>query len=161
VGALAGFSVWVLFNFDWAPATGMFWLLLGTLWSAVTPPLPAGHGRRVRAVIGAPVAAVLVVVAVLLAVLPLFADTWYLRGRAGLSVRADPLQAQYHWALGTVAALQHAADLGEYDPGMYVQLGDLERGQGDIAGARNAYRRALEIDPYYSPAAQRLADLGS
>jgi O-antigen ligase len=37
VGALAaaciGFTVWVLFNFDWAPATGAFWLLAGTAWS--------------------------------------------------------------------------------------------------------------------------------
>src|SRR5439155_21985973 len=38
-GALAGYSVWVFFNFDWAPATGPFWLLAGTLWSTL-PRLP-------------------------------------------------------------------------------------------------------------------------
>src|SRR5207253_3766217 len=35
--ALVGFSVWVAFNFDWSPATGMFWLLAGALWSAASP----------------------------------------------------------------------------------------------------------------------------
>src|SRR6266852_5789929 len=39
VGALGaaciGYTVWVLFNFDWAPATGAFWLLAGTAWSGV------------------------------------------------------------------------------------------------------------------------------
>src|SRR6267143_4221195 len=33
--ACVGYSAWVLFNFDWAPATGAFWLLAGTAWSAV------------------------------------------------------------------------------------------------------------------------------
>ena len=28
--ACVGYTVWVIFNFDWAPATGAFWLLLGT-----------------------------------------------------------------------------------------------------------------------------------
>ena len=40
-GALAGYSVWVFFNFDWAPATGPFWLLAGTLWSF----LPRSPGK--------------------------------------------------------------------------------------------------------------------
>src|SRR5207249_1957405 len=39
-GALVGYSVWVFFNFDWAPATGPFWLLAGTLWSVAGCPLP-------------------------------------------------------------------------------------------------------------------------
>ena len=105
-------------------------------------------------------AVLLALLAIPLAVLPLLADTWYLRGHADLAVRVDPLQAQYHWALGTVPELQRAADLGETDPGMYVQLGDGYLKRGDGANARRAYQRALEIDPYYSPAAQRLAALG-
>src|SRR5207302_1997056 len=36
--ALVGYTVWVVFNFDWSPATGAFWLLAGTLWSAQAPP---------------------------------------------------------------------------------------------------------------------------
>jgi O-antigen ligase len=162
-GALVGYSAWVFFNFDWAPATGAFWLLLGTLWSISTPPLPlageVGAQRRVRAYAGAGGAIVLALLAIPLAVLPPLADTWYLHGRAALATKFDPLQAQYHWALGTIPELQRAADIGEYDPGMYVQLGDLERTQGDTAAARRAYERALEIDPYYTPARQRLASL--
>src|SRR2546429_9655147 len=41
--ALVGFSVWVAFNFDWSPATGAFWLLAGTLWSAASPSPPSGE----------------------------------------------------------------------------------------------------------------------
>jgi Flp pilus assembly protein TadD len=108
------------------------------------------------------------VVAVALGVLPLVADVWYLQGRADLSVRVDPLQARYHWALGQalvaegsvtqgVAEMRRAADLGETEPGLYVELGDREAQLGRVAEARQEYRRALEIDPYYTPAAQRLA----
>lgn len=156
--ALVGYSVWVLFNFDWAPVTGVFWLLAGTLWSEVqqaSPPRLRGGGPA-RA--GGAIA--LALLAVPLAVFPLLADTWYLAGRAGQSAAFDPLQAQYHWAVGTVPELQRAADLGETDPGLYVQLGDGYLRQGDGAAARRAYRRALEIDPYYTPASQRLATLG-
>ena len=157
LGALVGYSVWLFFNFDWAPATGAFWLLAGVLVSRV----PAGGGIRewVPAWRSA-LAVVLALIAIPLAVLPLLADTWYLHGRPDLAVRVDPLQAQYHWALGTISGLRRGWDLGETDPGMYVQLGDLERDQGDIAAARSAYERALEIDPYYSPAVQHLAALG-
>src|SRR5581483_3663096 len=31
--ALVAYTVWVVFNFDWAPVTGVFWLLAGTGWS--------------------------------------------------------------------------------------------------------------------------------
>jgi Flp pilus assembly protein TadD len=55
--------------------------------------------------------------------------------------------------------MQRAADLGETDPGLYVQLGDGYRQRGDVEGARRAYERALQIDPYYSPASERLATL--
>ena len=171
--ALAGYSVWVLFNFDWAPATGAFWLLAGTLWSACSPPYAVGRSpeRRVGSRVWQPaLATVLVVAATVFAVFPTLADTWYLRGRADLSVQVDPLQAQYHWSLGEgliakreqargVAELRRAADLGETEPSLYVELGDRELEIGDRDAARRAYQRALQIDPYYSPAAQRLAAL--
>jgi O-antigen ligase len=153
--ALAGYTAWVAFNFDWAPATGMFWLLAGTLWAGVSP-LPSGERVRGEGTWRAITAVVLVLAAVAFAALPILADVWYLKGRAELSVRVDPLQAQYHWAIGTVAELRRAADLGETEPGMYVQLGDQEAQLGNLAQARRDYRRALEIDPYYSPASQRL-----
>src|ERR1700674_836173 len=177
VGALAAacaaYTVWVSFNFDWAPATGAFWLLLGTLWSelqgaensepAVTPVEQAAAPAFWRSAVA--VAAVLVAIG--LGVLPLLADTWYLQGRSDLSVRADPLQSRYHWALGQllvargslaqgVEEMKRAADLGETEPGLYVELGDREAQLGHPAQAREDYRRALQIDPFYAPAAQRL-----
>ena len=154
--ALVGYTVWVLLNFDWAPVTGVFWLLAGTLWAEVQPvPGPP------RFAVWRPVAAVgLVAAAVVFGVLPVIADMWYLRGRADLAVRADPLQAQYHWALGTLPELRRAAELGETTPDMYVQLGDAELRAGDPAAARRAYQRALEIDPYFTPASERLAAMG-
>ena len=176
-GALVGYSVWVFFNFDWAPATGAFWLLAGTCWSVLqAPPRVAGASREGMPVLQAPprvagrareeqpsrpalavaLAIAAVIFAVFFAVLPVLADVWYLKGRADLSVRVDPLQAQYHWALGTVPELQRAADLGETDPGMYITLGDGYAKLGQYDRAARAYRRALAIDPFYSPAAQRL-----
>jgi O-antigen ligase len=164
--ALVGYTVWVLFNFDWSPATGAFWLLAGTLWSVIgrgdgsvakSLPLegkgPHRSGVRVIAATG------LVVVAMVFAVFPLLADVWYLRGRADLAVKVDPLQAEYHWALGDLANLRRAADLGETAPDFYVQLGDSELQAGNRSAAIRAYRRALDIDPYYSPASDRLARL--
>ncbi|GEM_PF-1332746 len=219
--ALAGYTVWVAFNFDWSPATGMFWLLAGTLWSGVraeqSPPHSWGGGGEAAGGAAFPsplageggpaakrpgrmgtfpsplageggpaakrpgrmgtsiwqpaLAVVLVLAAVPLAVLPLLADSRYLHGRADLAVTADPLQAQYHWALGEglfasgdptrgLAELRRAADLGETEPGLYVELGDHEARLGDRAQARADYKRALQIDPYYSPAADRLSALG-
>jgi Tfp pilus assembly protein PilF len=38
-----------------------------------------------------------------------------------------------------------------------VDLGDLEARLGRLAQARAAYQRALAIDPYFTPARQRLA----
>ena len=174
-GALVGYSVWVFFNFDWAPVTGVFWLLAGTLWSSL-PRLPGkvdpseAPGRMGADVWRPAGALVLVAAAVVFAVFPLMADVWYLHSRLDLSVRFDPYQAQYHWYLGEsligkgdlqggVSELRRAADLGETEPGLYVQLGDRELQLGNRDQARRAYRRALEIDPYYSPASQRLAAL--
>ena len=177
--ACVGYTVWVLFNFDWAPATGAFWLLAGTAWSAVraaeieqVTPVATAPRMAVPAILRSGAAIALALVAIGLAALPLLADTWYLQGRADLAVRIDPLQARYHWALGQglvahdspaqgVAEMRRAADLGESEPGLYVELGDTEAQLGRLADARSDYKRALQIDPYYAPASQRLAALGS
>lgn len=173
--ALGGYAVWVLLNFDWAPAAGLFWLLAGTLWSATTvvpPPAVPAPPHRWGGVMKPLGAAALVLVATLLAVFPLLADTWYLRGRADLSVAVDPLQARYHWAWGQglvargelaagVDELKRAAGLGETEPALYVELGDREIEMGRRTEAVSAYRQALQIDPYYEPALQRLGSAGS
>jgi len=164
--ALVGYTVWVFFNFDWAPATGVFWLLAGTLWAIQGPPHSwGGGGEAARGAARNPlwrpaIAVVLVVSAIVFAVFPVLADVWYLKGRADLAVKVDPLQARYHWAIGTVEEMRKAADLGETEPDLYVQLGDRELQLGNRVQARRDYQRALEIDPYFSPAAQRLAALG-
>jgi O-antigen ligase len=173
----AAYTVWVVFNFDWAPATGAFWLLMGTLWSEIQGARGAQATGAESEPAGAPaiwrsaLALVAVLVAIALGVLPLLADTWYLQGRADLSVRVDPLQSRYHWGLGQllvaqgslaqgVDELRRAAALGETEPGLYVELGDREAQLGELAQARAHYKRALEIDPFYAPAAQRLAAPG-
>jgi O-antigen ligase len=183
VGALAaaciGYTVWVLFNFDWAPATGAFWLLAGTAWSAVRAaeveqlkPAVAVSQTSVPAPWRSGAAVAMALVAIGLGALPLLADTWYLQGRTDLAVQIDPLQARYHWALGQglvahdspargIDEMRLAADLGESEPGLYLELGDAEAKLGRLADARRDYKRALQIDPYYAPASQRLADLGS
>jgi tetratricopeptide (TPR) repeat protein len=177
-GALVGYTVWVLFNFDWAPVTGAFWLLAGTLWSTAPPHSwgggaeGAGGARPGILMVLRPIAALgLVAATIVFAVFPLMADVWYLHGRLDLSVRVDPYQAQYHWSLGDfligkgdlpggVAELRRAADLGETEPGLYLDLGNRELQLGNLAGARRAYQRALQIDPYFTPAAERLSSLG-
>ena len=177
--ALVGYTVWVVFNFDWSPATGAFWLLAGTLWSAQAPPHSWGPRAAAHGGGGArgihpwrpAVAVVLVAAALVFAVFPILADVWYLRGRSDLSVQVDPLQPQYHWSLGDgliathnleggVTELRRAADLGETEPSFYVELGDRELDLGNKSRARRDYERALEIDPYYTPASQRLSTLG-
>jgi hypothetical protein len=168
--------VWVLFNFDWAAATGAFWLLAGVAWSAVRDAEAAGErpaaspasARATATFARSSLALVAALAAVWLGVMPVLADVWYYQGRADLSVIVDPVQARYHWALGDgfvsegspqrgVVELRHAADLGETDPSLYVDLGDLEARLGLVAQARADYRRALAIDPYFTPARQRLA----
>src|SRR5207249_3656422 len=75
--ALVGYSVWVFFNFDWAPATAAFWLLAGTLWSSISlsPPGERAGVRGDKEVWRAAGAAGLVAAAVVFAVLPPLADT--------------------------------------------------------------------------------------
>jgi hypothetical protein len=176
--ACIGYTVWVVFNFDWAPATGAFWLLAGTAWSGVraadgeSSGAPVAEGGRPRGTARSLAAVTLAAAAVWLGVMPVLAETWNWEGRPDLAVRVDPLQSRYHWNLartltasgderGGVAELQRAADLGETEPQLYVDLGDAELRLGDEASARRDYQRALVIDPYYAPAHQRLADLGA
>jgi hypothetical protein len=178
IAACAGYTVWVLFNFDWAPVTGIFWLLAGAAWSGIRAEEASDPGevRAQSAVAPAALrsglAIALALAAIGLGVMPLVADVWYLQGRADLSVVVDPLQARYHWGLGQALAaqgsaargvdeLRRAADFGETTPELYVELGDREAQLGHLDEARNAYRRALEIDPFYAPASQRLANLGA
>jgi tetratricopeptide (TPR) repeat protein len=176
-GACIGYSVWVAFNFDWAPATAAFWLLAGTAWSAVRaaqsvggPDVAAAPAARLTAL--RPLAAVGLAAAVVwLGALPVLSDIWYFGGRPDLSVAADPLQGRYHWAYGSkllasgspsrgLSEMQLAARLGESDPQVYVDIGDAEQGLGRAAEAKAAYRMALKIDPFYKPARQRLAGKG-
>jgi O-antigen ligase len=176
--ACIGYTVWVVFNFDWAPATGAFWLLAGTAWSAVraaeTGPATTAavngthHPHRNVRSIGA---VALAVAAVGLGAMPVLAESWDWHGRPDLAVTADPLQSRYHWDLGLsrvrsgdtragVAELERAANLGEPEPQLYVDLGDADLKLGDGASARRAYQMALVIDPYFAPAQQALANLG-
>jgi O-antigen ligase len=169
--ASVGYAVWFVPNFDWAPVTGAFWLLAGTAWSGVRASQAATSEQPLsRAVAwGRPaLAVILVAAATVLAVGPILADVWYARGRSDLAVNVDPLQAQYHWTWGQtliargelargVDELRQAGRLGETDPGLYVELGDREMQLGRRAQARANYARALQIDPYYAPAQQRLA----
>ena len=183
VGALAaaciGYSVWVLFNFDWAPATGAFWLLAGTAWSGVREAeaesglrAAAGGdpGPRLKALRS--VGAVGLAVGVIwLGAMPVLADVWYAHGRLDLAVVADPLQGRYHWAFGEglvatgspsrgVSEMLVASRLGESNPQLYVDIGDAEQGLGRPLEARAAYQTALTIDPFFTPARQRLAGMG-
>jgi O-antigen ligase len=183
VGALGaacvGYTIWVIFNFDWVPATAAFWLLAGTAWSAIRAAETAGQtlpsteqrARAVGATARSAGALSLVVAAVFFGVMPVLADMWYSQGRPQLAVAVDPLQARYHWDLGLnrialgdqrggVAELQRAADFGETEPQLYVDLGDAELKLGDRASAGRDYNRALLIDPYFAPAHQRLKALG-
>ncbi|TMC00220.1 MAG: tetratricopeptide repeat protein, partial [Chloroflexi bacterium] len=117
-------------------------------------------------------AVVAVLAAIWLGVMPVLAEAWSWQGRSDLAVTVDPLQSHYHWNLGFsritsgdvrggVAELQRAADLGETEPQLYVDLGDAEMKLNDRAAARRAYEQALVIDPYFAPARQRLASLGA
>ncbi len=185
VGSIAAaciaYTVWVLFNFDWAPATGLFWLLAGTGWSAVRAraprdalgaPDPPGERPASAEVRRVAAAVALVLVALAFGAMPVLAEAWYAQGRSDLAVRVDPLQSQYHRALGEsliaqgsaaegLAELRLAARLGATDPALYVELGDEELRAGHVGEARSDYQMALTIDPYWAPARQRLGGTGA
>jgi hypothetical protein len=148
-GAAAAYLAWSLVNFDWAPATAAFWLLAGAAWPGVERTAAPGIRHAVVA-LGA------VVVGLGLAVPPQAADLLYYAGRTDLATAIDPLQPNYHAALGTLDGLRRAAQLDDPDPGTYVALGDAEARAGHPAAAAAAYRRALELYPYDRDARQRL-----
>ncbi|HXM56233.1 MAG TPA: O-antigen ligase family protein [Candidatus Dormibacteraeota bacterium] len=159
-GAAAAYLVWALVNFDWAPATAAFWLLLGAGWPGRTLPLDrkgtAGAGR-----IRAAVAAGALLLAVGLAVPPQLADIAYYLGLPGAATALAPLQPTYWAARGDLAGLRRAAELGDPNPSTYTALGDAEAAAGNEAAARAAYRQALERYPYDATARQRLGATGS
>jgi len=177
--ASIGYTVWVIFNFDWAPATGAFWLLAGTAWSAVrvaergsSPAPQSADGAPMRNAARSVGAVALALAAIAVGVLPVLADAKYSQARPDLAVMLDPLQARYRWDWGLslgasgdaragVAELQRAADFGETEPQLYLDLGDAERKLGDVAAARRAYEQALLIDPFFAPARQRLTEIGA
>jgi O-antigen ligase len=183
VGALAaaciGYSAWVLFNFDWVPATAAFWLLAGTAWASVravetesrSPTVVPKEPSLRHRTSGAAVAVTLAACVAGLAAMPVLADIWYYQSRLDLSVIVDPLQGRYHWALGQslvaigsssrgLTQMLVASRLGESDPQLYVDMGDAYQRLGRSAEARAAYRMALKIDPYFRLATLRLAGKG-
>jgi hypothetical protein len=178
--ACIGYTTWVVFNFDWVPATGAFWLLAGTAWSAVraaetesAAAVPATRVQTTARKAAAALGAVALAVAVMwLAAMPVLADIWYYQSRSDLSVIVDPFQARYHWVLGQslvavgstsrgLDQMKLAGKLGESDPQLYVDVGDAEQQLGRSAEARAAYRMALTIDPFFRPAKSRLAGIGA
>ena len=172
LGAAAGYLVVTALNFDWAPATGPAWLLAGVAWSAV--PGTNAPLRRLSASLPARLAGTMgaLLAALFLAGLPLAADLAYFRGDLRSAVSLDPLQAQYHRALGerllasghpaeSAGELELAASLGEYDSQAFVELGDAYRSSGERRAALRAYRRALELNRFDSSARQRLAAYSS
>jgi hypothetical protein len=172
LGAWAGFLVTTSLNFDWAPATGPAWLLAGVAWSAVAAAAPATTGRAVPWLLRLPATFAALLAGLFLAVLPQAADLAYFGGDLRSAVSLDPLQAQYHRALGErlvgegdaatgAGELELAASLGEYDSQAFVELGDAYRSTGQPAAAKRAYRRALELNRYDSRARQRVASYSS
>lgn len=176
LGALAAYTAWSLLNFDWAPATAPFWLLGGIAWaearartsaiSPASPPVAPETGPRVPLAVAG---GLLALAGIVLAIGPLAADRAYYTGDNRRATSLDPLQAQYHRALGetlgrTPAGLQElerARDLGEYDYQFLIELGDVAVALNRRAEARAAYEQAEQIYRYDGTAADRLKALGS
>jgi O-antigen ligase len=150
-GAAAAYLVWSLLNFDWAPATAAFWLLVGAGW---LPALIHGNERPARrktrsyTYMSGIAALVGVVTGLVAAMPPMAADIAFHAGRADVASRLDPLQAHYHAVQGTLPELRLAAQLGDTDPATYIALGDAERRAGNPGAADAAYRQALARYPY-------------
>lgn len=166
-GALAAYAAWALLNFDWAPATGPFWLLGGLAWAEASGVRAPSADRRPLWAWTA--AALVALVAAALAGLDVAADRAYYAGQPARAAALAPWQAQYHrvhaealpaGAPERLAELERARDLGEYDYQFFIELGDAARAAGRIDEARAAYRRAEEIYRFDPTAAQRLAALG-
>jgi len=166
-GMAAAYLAWSLLNFDWAPVTALFWLLLGAGWGDVVAgadPAPVARAPATRrrppprrAAWRVAAAAALALVGLGLAVPPQVADLQLYAGRPAAAAAWDPLQPHYWAAIGDPAGLRRAAALGDTDPTTYVALGDAETRAGDRSAALAAYRQALERYPYDAEARQRLA----
>jgi hypothetical protein len=185
-GAMAAYLAWSLLNFDWAPASGVFWALAGVAWAAAgglsprqkpansagpdegearlaptTPSPSAGEGRggKDRLPTGwwrPALASAAALVALALVVPVQIADVVYFLGQPDRAAALDPLQPHYQAAIGDLAGLQQAAALNDPSPTTYVSLGDVLRAARQPQEARAAYRRALEIYPFERDARQRL-----
>ena len=70
---------------------------------------------------------------------------------------ADPLQPRYRAAAGGLDNLRAAARLNDPRPDVYTSLGDAEAAAGHLQAAGKAYRRALELYPFYTEARRKLA----
>jgi O-antigen ligase len=148
-GAAAAYLAWALLNFDWAPVTAAFWLLAGSAWPGGER--EPGRGRWRLAVAGAALG-----LALALAGMALVADLAYYRGQPAAAAAVDPLQPKYRAAAGGLENLQAAAGLNDPQPETEVALGDAEAAAGHPDRARAAYKRALELYPYYGEARKRL-----
>lgn len=155
VGALVAYLAWSLLDFDWAPATAPLWLLAGAAASGSLPEL----GDRARHAWGTAAGVAAALLGLLCALPPVVADTAAYTGNNRLAVSVDPLQAQYHAALGTPAQLAAAVHLGSDDPKVWVKLGNDEARRGDVRGARRCYQGALAIYPYDEAARAALRKL--
>jgi MFS family permease len=157
LAGLAGYSAWSLVNFDWAPATGLCWLLAAVAWSAGRRPAPApSPGPNLLLSAGATL--VTAAAAVAFGILPVGADLAAYRGDPQQAVALDPIQSHYHQLLGerlladgriqaAAAELRRAGELGDDAATDYVELGRAELRLGDKAAAAAAYARAHQLDP--------------
>jgi len=154
-GALAAYFAWSLLNFDWAPATGTFWLLAGAAWSAVPQDGRAGSPPA-RAWWKPAIGVTASAAALVLALPPQFADGLYYAGHPHEAATLDPLQPRYQAALGTIPGYQRAIALEDPDPTVYVLLGDALLDTGHRREAREAYEQALRVYPFQRDAGFKL-----
>ena len=153
-GAAAAYLASALLNFDWAPATAAFWLLVGAGWAGLPGAIRwETRASPARAVAAGGVAAVGLVAAIV----PMAADLAYYAGSPAQAAALDPWQPRYLVAQGDLASLRRAGALGDPDPSTYVALGDAEAEAGHRGAATAAYRQALERYPYDADARRRLA----
>ena len=155
LAGLAAYTAWSLVNFDWVPATAVFWLLAGVAWAGgQDEPAPA----RPRRALALGATALAAVGAFAFGLLPLAADLAAYRSDNSLAVALDPVQSHYHQLLGedylhqgriasAAGELRRATDLGDDDPLAWWQLGDAEQRLGRAAAAAAAHARARQIDP--------------
>ena len=155
LAALTAYWTWSVVNFDWAPATAVFWLLAAVAWSSGRP-TPAPRARNLPLAVGA--TALGAAAALAFGILPLAADLAAYRSDLMMAVALDPIQSHYHQLLGeaylgqgqfasAATELRSATDLGDDDPLAWWELGDAEQHLGHSAAAATAHARARQIDP--------------